>query len=297
MQRLRITHTTTYRYSQRLSFGPHRLVLRPREGHDLQVEQLRLEITPSAKVSWHRDIFGNSIARADFLDTADELTICNEVTIVQGDQTARRGLLEAFPISFPVTYSSFDQPVAAGYMSPVYPDESRRLHQWIKETFPTQAHPDAAVMVNEIGTWIYRNIQYRRREDKGVQTPWQTLEMRSGSCRDMATLLLEAVRPLGLASRFASGYLNSSASQAGRAATHAWTEIYFSEHGWYGFDPTIGEGTSHKHIVTGVSSHPRGVMPISGSYNGEREVYLGMEVSVKIENLPMEGTQKDTTTP
>jgi len=297
MNRLRVTHTTTYRYTERVSFGPHRLVLRPREGHDLQVENLNLMIQPSARVSWHRDIFGNSIALAHFLDTGDELVIQNAVTIVQGDKSASHGLLEAFPVAFPVDYGDFEQSVAAGYLEPVYADERTKLKDWLTDTFPQNAKPDAAVMVNELGSWIYRNIQYRRREDKGVQTPWQTLELKSGSCRDMATLLLETVRTLGLASRFASGYLNSSASLAGRAATHAWTEIYFPELGWFGFDPTLGEGTSHKHIVTGVSAHPRGVMPISGSYNGERELYVGMEVTVKIEPLELLGSQIHTANP
>jgi transglutaminase-like putative cysteine protease len=98
----------------------------------------------------------------------------------------------------------------------------------------------------------------------------------------MATLLLEATRSLQLASRFASGYLDNEASSGGQAATHAWTEVYFPEHGWFGCDPTLGEGTSEKHIVCGVSSHPRGVMPVSGSYSGPINSYLGMNVSVRI---------------
>ena len=119
-------------------------------------------------------------------------------------------------------------------------------------------------------------------ETRGVQTPLETLKLESGSCRDMATLLLEITRSLAIASRFASGYLDSEASLAGRAATHAWTEIYFPEHGWFGCDPTLGEETSQRHIVSGVSSHPRGVMPISGAYSGPTSSFLGMTVSVKI---------------
>jgi transglutaminase-like putative cysteine protease len=151
-----------------------------------------------------------------------------------------------------------------------------------------------------MGLWIYQNIRYRRREERGVQSPLETLRLAAGSCRDMATLLLEAARSLGIAARFASGYLDSAASAAGRAATHAWTEVYFPEHGWFGFDPTLGEGTSHKHIVTGVSSHPRGVMPVSGSYSGPREHYLDMTVTVKMEPLPMPpagGIQPDILVP
>ena len=82
----------------------------------------------------------------------------------------------------------------------------------------------------------------------------------------MATLMMEAGRVLGIAMRFASGYLDCAASVAGRASTHAWIEAYLPGLGWRGFDPTLGEPSSLKHIVVGVSSHPRGVMPISGMF-------------------------------
>lgn len=285
MSRIRIVHTTGYRYTEAVSFGLHRLVVRPREGHDVQIERLSLNIQPAAEVTWHRDVFGNSIARVCFLEPSDFLEIQNDVIICRGPQPNQHGLLEAFPIKYPVVYPELETALVAGYTAPVYPAESKELHTWLLATFAPRPECDAVALVHQIGTWIYRTIQYRRREDRGVQSPLQTLGLKSGSCRDMATLFLEAVRTVGLASRFASGYLHSASSIAGRAATHAWTEIYFPEHGWFGFDPTLGEGTSHKHIVTGVSAHPRGVMPVSGSFSGPAELYAGMTVSVKIETL------------
>lgn len=286
MSRRRIIHTTAYRYRAPVSFGLHRLVVRPREGHDLQVQELNLHIQPACRVSWHRDLFGNSIAVALFSTPADLLEFRNEVVIRRRDVASHRGLLEAFPVRFPVDYASLEAAVVAGYRQAVYPEEAEGLSQWARNHVVPVKGCDAVALVHAMGIWIYRNIQYRRREDRGVQSPMETLKLASGSCRDMATLLLEAVRSVGLAARFASGYLDSASSAAGRAATHAWTEVYFPEHGWFGFDPTLGEGTSHKHIVTGVSSHPRGVMPVSGSYSGPRELYLDMTVTVKIEPLP-----------
>lgn len=288
MSRRRIIHTTTYRYGEPVEFGLHRLVVRPREGHDLQVLRLDLKIRPAGRVTWHRDLFGNSIAAVVFSESADLLEFRNEVTILRGDSCSGQGLLEAFPVRFPVEYSKLESPVAWGYVGAVYPEESAALAQWVRGLFAPVPGSDAVALVQAMGIWIYRNIQYRRREDRGVQTPLETLRLASGSCRDMATLMLEAVRGVGLAARFASGYLDSASAAAGRAATHAWTEVYFPEHGWFGFDPTLGEGTSHKHIVTGVSSHPRGVMPVSGSFSGQGEQYLGMTVTVKIEAVTEE---------
>ena len=81
-----------------------------------------------------------------------------------------------------------------------------------------------------------------------MQGPALTLDLKSGSCRDLATLMMEAARHLGVAARFASGYLHGSASLAGRASTHAWAEVYLPTLGWRGFDPTIGSATSLGHV-------------------------------------------------
>jgi len=288
MSRIRICHTTTYRYSKPVAFGRHHLVIRPREGHDIQVENMSLTIQPAAHVSWHRDLFGNSIAVARFTEEASELEIRSEVMVLKQDLHSHHGLLEAFPVKYPAEYSDLEIPVITGYRTPVYLGEHHRLGEWLQSTFSIRQGADAVSVVHDIGNWIHRSIQYRRREDRGVQSPLETLALKSGSCRDMATLFLEALRALNFASRFTSGYLDSAASAAGRAATHAWAEVYFPEHGWFGFDPTLGEGTSHKHIATGVSSHPRGVMPVTGSYSGPAECYLGMTVSVKIDQMPGE---------
>lgn len=286
MSRIRIIHTTTYQYAESVGFGVHRLVVRPREGHDVHLDRHVLNICPAHEVTWHRDVYGNSIALVRFTERSDRLEIQSDATLTRGPLTSIHGLLEAFPIKYPPAYSAIEAPLLSGYTAPVYPEEAAGLQTWVTETFRPQPGADAVALVHQVGLWIYKHIQYRRREDRGVQSPLQTLEFKAGSCRDMATLLLEAVRSIDIASRFASGYLHSASSEAGRAATHAWTEIYFPEHGWYGFDPTLGEGTSLKHIVTGVSSHPRGVMPVTGSYSGPVELYSGMTVSVKIEKLP-----------
>lgn len=282
MSRIRILHTTTYRYAKPVAFGIHRLVLRPREGHDVQVENLSLRISPAGAVSWHRDIFGNSIALASFSEPSDFLEFSSDATVFRRDHTSHRRLLDVLPVKIPVQYSSLEGPVALGYLESVYPEEASRLRNWTMKMFSPKQGDDAVHLVHEINSWIYHSIRYRRRADRGVQTPLETLKLQSGSCRDMATLLLEIARSLKLASRFVSGYLDSVASFEAHAATHAWTEVYFPEHGWFGCDPTLGEGTSQKHIASGVSSHPRGVMPISGAYSGPLSSFLGMSVSVKI---------------
>lgn len=282
MSRLRISHTTSYHYAEPVTFGMHRLVIRPREGHDVRVETLSLGLSPSGAVSWHRDIFGNSIALVSFSEPADFLEFSSVAVIFRREHGSRR-LLDVLPVSYPARYSDIEAPVAMGYLSSVYRDEADELRDWTMRTFRPRTGDDAVHLAHEVNRWIFRSIRYRRREQRGVQSPLETLRLGSGSCRDMATLLLESTRSLQLAGRFASGYLDGVASRAGQGVTHAWTEIYFPEHGWFGCDPTLGEGTTDRHIVCGVSSHPRGVMPVSGSYEGRSNSYLSMDVTVSIQ--------------
>lgn len=137
---------------------------------------------------------------------------------------------------------------------------------------------------------IHGAFRYMKRTEKGVQAPAGTLDLGTGSCRDLATLMMEAARVSGVASRFVSGYLHGSASMAGHASTHAWTEVYLPTLGWRGFDPTIGDVVATHHIVTGVSSHPRGVMPISGTFTGAGDDYAGMQATVKTRLLDESST-------
>ena len=284
MSLLRIIHETTYSYKAPVRFGPHRLVLRPREGHDVRVEEMKLEIAPEFELEWSRDVFGNSVATARFLQAADQLRIRSEVLLRQTAPFPLRAERPS-PIGFPVEFSPEESVVAAAYLATTFPDDVARVKEWVEAAIDTQASGDAEALVAAITRAIRATIKYRRRETKGVQTPTETLALSSGSCRDMATLMLEALRALGLPARFASGYLDCAASEAGRASTHAWAEAYLPEIGWIGYDPTLGEATSGQHVVTGVSNHPRGVMPVSGTFFDVANAYLGMKITVQTERL------------
>lgn len=282
---LRIVHETVYRYNKPVSFQPHRLVLRPREGHDLRVEQLKLDIQPAHELLWSRDIFGNSVACAYFLEPADQLSIRNEILIRRFPQSAALRSEQMEKIVFPLEYDPLEQSIVAAYLAPVFPEENAALQQWLQSLHLDPCKNCAESMVLHLTALLKQVIAYRRRDEKGVQTPATTLTLGSGSCRDAATLLMEAVRHLGFAARFSSGYLDCQATRAARGVTHAWTEIYFPGLGWKGFDPTTGQPCTHQHIVTGVSNHPRGVMPVSGRFSGKAEDSLGMTVNVQFSGI------------
>lgn len=285
MARIRITHRTEYHYTRPIVLGRHRLVLRPREGHDLRVESMELTIAPAHRMVWSRDVFGNSISIVDFLQPTELLQIVSDVVVFRTlpfpDQTPH----EPWSVSFPVTYDPLEIAFASAYQLAIYPDEIIELKGWVDQVLNAANKEDAESVVFTIGKAIYQQIKYQRRSEKGVQSPLQTLKLATGSCRDMATLMMEALRCEGIAVRFASGYLDCAASVAGNASTHAWTEYYLPAQGWRGFDPTTGEATGLKHVVTGVSNHPRGVMPVSGKFTGTAADYRQMIVQVRTESL------------
>jgi transglutaminase-like putative cysteine protease len=283
---LRISHRTTYRYTQPVRFLPHRLVIRPREGHDLRVDRMILSVSPSHHLLWSRDVFGNSVATLHFEEPAAELRIDSDVLVQRFTMSSSQRLASESPILYPAQYDPLEQAIMHGYLAPIYPEDSAAVQSWLDANIsPYLAEPLDHLLL-QVTQRIFETIGYRRREEKGVQSPGTTLALGNGSCRDVATFLMEAARHLKIASRFASGYLDCTATRTARGSTHAWTEIYFPNLGWRGFDATTGKRCHYGHILTGVSNHPRGVMPISGRYAGDAASYAGMTATVEFSHPP-----------
>jgi transglutaminase-like putative cysteine protease len=286
--RLRVEHETIYRYHQPVRFGRHRLIMRPREGHDLRIERMALRIEPAHRVSWIRDVFGNSIALVDFLEPSAVLTIVGDVVVERMLPFPTRDLHEPWRVPFPAVYDPLEADVVTVYRTLSFPRSAQRVRAWLDGARPFDPHDAEGTMLT-LSQLVHESIAYVRRYSHGVQTPAQTLELGTGTCRDMATLMMDAARTLGVAARFASGYLHGTRSMAGAAATHAWAETYLPTLGWRGFDPTLGAETSWRHVVTGVCTHPRGVMPVSGSYVGAREVFDHLSAVVRTTELGAAG--------
>ncbi len=230
-------------------------------------------------------MFGNSIALVDWLEPSDTLTIVNDVVVERVAPFPARAFHEPWRVAFPPQYEAMEAGITGVYRAPGFLEDANVVQGWLAREF-TPDPQDAEGTIQALCGLVFRTITYQRRPEKGVQAPAETLRLGSGSCRDLATLMMDAARHLGTASRFASGYLHGTASMAGQASTHAWVEVYLPTLGWRGFDPTLGERTSLRHIVTGVSTHPRGVMPVSGAFTGSGAGRPTLHVTVKTEVLP-----------
>jgi transglutaminase-like putative cysteine protease len=278
MQRLRIKHLTEYIFPSPVQLNPHRLLLRPREGHDVRIESSKLEIKPAYQIKWQRDVFDNSLAIVSFKEPCNKLTIISDVIIQHYEQAPYDFMVEDYAVNYPFSYALDEQVDLASFQQATFPQDSYMVNAWLQqlglygmETFG---------MLLKLNQAISQQFCYQIREEAGVQSPAQTLSKRSGSCRDFATLFIEACRCLGLASRFVSGYLHAPATELGNATTHAWAEVYLPGTGWKGFDPTAGEVTGNRHIAVAVTRNPEAVPPISGSFIG-----LGMSVPIMRVNV------------
>jgi transglutaminase-like putative cysteine protease len=282
MSLIRISHRTEYTYTGKVGFGRHRLVIRPREGHDVRVEEMKIQIEPRHELFWTRDVFGNTVGLVDFLEDAARLSIASYVLLRQ-HHAIKRGKRTPQEVKFPVVYDTLESVVAAAYRATSYPDDSAEVRAFLTR-HDLGAGTDAQKLLDQINAAVLGVIKYRARQERGVQGPGETLERKSGSCRDVATLMMECCRNLGMAARFASGYLDCAAARKGHASTHAWVEVYLPVAGWIGLDGTTGQRVGARHIACGLSNHPRGVMPVSGTYEPSRGTrYLGMTASVGIE--------------
>lgn len=284
MKRIRITHTTEYRYSEPVTFGPHRALMRPREGHELHIDRARLEIEPKATVRWLRDVNSNSVAIATFEEPGETLRIFSEVDVDLYDEALVVCHISQNARSFPFQYPAHEQLALTPTRLPSYPHDGTALQNWLRDIHQPGEVIDTLELLNKLNTRIFEAFRYTRREDPGVQRPSETIALGGGSCRDYAVLMMEAARYWGFAAQFVTGYVQMGEGQHG--ATHAWTEIYIPGAGWQGFDPTNNKRAGDEHISVGVAPSHEDASPLSGFWMGPADAFERMDVSVQVVALP-----------
>jgi transglutaminase-like putative cysteine protease len=282
--KIRIQHRTTYRYSENVMFGPHYIMLRPREGHDIQIESSVLEIEPAHRVNWVRDVYGNSVAVARFTQGGKELIVYSDLVLNHYEINPFDVYLSAEAAQYPFSYDYETSMELASLSLPVYASDAVRVREWLGQFWRMGQVTDTIGLLRQINGRINSTFRYQVRNEAGVQSPVETLDKNSGSCRDFATLFIESCRCLGLGARFVSGYILSGGEGAG-ASTHAWAEVYLPGVGWKGFDPTLGLLTVSQHVAVAVSRRSENAMPISGSFSGPAQTFLSVEVNVRVVDI------------
>lgn len=286
MPLLTIRHTTEYAYRQPVAFGEHRIMMRPRESFDQRLVNAQLHISPHpCELRWLHDVLGNSVAIALFDTRAKQLRVVSEMTLDHAPLHRDQIDIEAYARQFPFTYASEDMPDLLRSIERQYLDTARVVDKWASDYLRKDGPTDTLAMLTRMATTIKNSFTYVPRHEKGTQTPIETLRLRQGTCRDFAVLMIEAVRALGLAARFVSGYVynpRGSDGHVGGGNTHAWVRIFLPGSGWVEFDPTNGIVGNRGLVRVAVARDPYQAVPLSGSWSGFPASYIGMDVSVDV---------------
>jgi transglutaminase-like putative cysteine protease len=287
-----IVHTTVYHYRQPVTFGEHRVMFRPRDSHDLRVLATDLQVSPPSAVRMIQDPHSNSVALVQPDAPAAELKIVCRFTIEHAHTNNEELPLAPSAEVFPFAYSVEERFDLEQYLRPHYDDPGGHLTAWARQFLRTDGLTGTRELLFKMNEFIRNNFSYAARDEEGTQSPQETLKRSTGSCRDFALLMMEAVRRLGVATRFVSGYLYDPAldggegdATVGAGSTHAWLQAYLPGAGWVPFDPTNNLTGGNQLIRVGVARDPSQAAPVSGSWYGEADDYEGLSVNVVVHRL------------
>jgi transglutaminase-like putative cysteine protease len=286
MPLLTIRHLTEYNYRQPVSFGEHRIMMRPRESYDQRLIDAHLDIDPPPQeLRWLHDVFGNSVAVARFKGRATRLRVLSEATLDHAPLTDAQVEVEDYARLFPFTYSSEDMPDLLRSIERQHLDPARIVDNWARAFVRNDGATDTVAMLSQMALSIKRDFTYVPRHEKGTQTPIETLDKRRGTCRDYAVLMIEAVRALGFAARFVSGYVYNPSRAEGRVGggnTHAWVRIFLPGSGWVEFDPTNGIIGNRGLVRVAIARDPYQALPLSGTWAGFPSSFIDMKVEIEV---------------
>lgn len=272
--KIAISHKTTYKFDRSVKLFPHIFRLRPAVHSRTAIEGYSFKITPENHfINWQQDPFGNYQARVVFPEMIQELKV--EVEVIAKLQVINPFdfFVEEYAEKSPFTYDSILQQELIPYLEL---NETGQLFLQFIENIRLKESINTTDFLVYVNQEVYKTLNYTIRLETGVQTPEETLKLKSGSCRDYAWLLVHVLRNFGLAARFVSGYIvqlapdlksldGPSGPEHDFTDLHAWVEAYVPGAGWIGLDPTSGLFASEGHIPLCCTPHYESAAPVTGA--------------------------------
>ena len=216
-----------------------------------------------------------------FADRASELRFESAIRLDHAPADFRAADIDDFARSYPFAYAADDRADLARFIAPLSPHPE--LDRWAAKFLREDGSADTSELLVNLTRTINQTFRHVARHQKGTQEPIRTLELGSGSCRDLAVLMIAALRSLGIAARFVSGYLNLADDDGATGGnTHAWVQAHVPGPGWVDFDPSSGAVGNRNLVRVAVVREPREAIPLQGTWIGTASDHLAMKVAVKV---------------
>lgn len=266
------------------------MMFRPLESYDQRVLSSSLSISPDPdRLHFVHDALGNCVGLANFAGRTRELVFESQVRLDHRPAPAFAGLDgDSRKGSYPFRYDEDDLPDLQQSMQRRHADQACVVDAWARRFLRPNGRTPIHTLLADMTQAIHSEFHYAKRLHGAAQTPAQTLELGSGACRDFALLMMEAVRGLGFAAQFVSGYIHTPPRHAGPLTrlggghTHAWVRVYLPVCGWMEFDPTNGIVGNADLVRVAIARDPRQALPLCGSWSGAPSDFVGMDVEVDV---------------
>jgi transglutaminase-like putative cysteine protease len=277
--KISVKHETAYTYNKPVWLQPHTFRMQPRLDGTLRLISQEIQIEPEPmRLSPCLDAEGNAVVHAWFTGTTDRLSVTSAFKVEMLRDNPFDYLLSPGAQELPIRYNDGVEAVLAGYLARQYEDTA--VVEFARDIV---AESDSRTLkfLDALNRHIHGHCPRIIREEGSPHPPEVTLQLRTGSCRDVAVLFVESCRAVGLAARFVSGYQKGDPDRQARRYMHAWAEVYLPGGGWRGYDPTHGTAVADQHVAVAATRQSRDATPIQGAFQGTG-VASKMEAHVKI---------------
>ena len=262
------------------------MMLRPRDDEDQKIIHADLTISPKPQeVAWNRDQFDNHFAIARFSEQSDRLSFVSNIRL---DHVARQFLasnIEGYAQRYPFRYKPEELSYLQQFILPIPLDAGLKL--WSDRFFRSDGSAETYDLLTRMTETIFRTFRHINRHEEGIQEPVESIALESGSCRDLAVLMMAALRSREIAARFVSGYMHlredeREARSFSGGNTHAWVQAFVPGPGWVDFDPSTGTIGNENLVRVAAVAHPHEAIPLQGTWYGHASDHLAMTVAVKV---------------
>jgi transglutaminase-like putative cysteine protease len=292
--RISIVHSTEYSYRNAVSLTRHRLMLRPDDSHDLRLHEAALDVDPKPSlVHWTHDAFDNSICFLEWPEglRTDRLSIVSTLDLTHHPDGPPAPVYSLDPgaEAFPFAYAPEELPDLVSLIERQEPDPDGTVAAWARHFISDRGKARTLAVMETMTHAIKADFRYEARYAEGTQTAVETIALGSGTCRDFAVLMMEALRSFDVATRFVTGYLydDTSGTTRGGGSTHAWCNVYLPGAGWVEYDPTNGLVAGANLVRVGVARSASQAVPVSGGYVGAANDAIGLNVDVAVRAVPI----------